>query len=163
MPKLVKALGADDRYNLLLGIIGYLLRHESAQIDDLATHFKTTSEHIRSAISTIALSGFVEAGTHQVLPFNFDWEALEDDGTVTFIDDDIVTEGEAGLLVPADNPVALARACDTLVADAELRRRMGASARERYEQMFEHEVIVERTLEAFLGIITQPAAATAAT
>ena len=92
MPKLVKALGADDRYNLLLGIIGYLLRHESAQIDDLATHFKTTSEHIRSAISTIALSGFVEAGTHQVLPFNFDWEALEDDGTVTFIDDDIVTE-----------------------------------------------------------------------
>lgn len=92
MPKLVKALGADDRYNLLLGIIGYLLRHGSANIDDLATHFKTTREHIRSAISSISLSGYVESSGFHNLPFNFDWEQLDEDGEVALIDEAVVNE-----------------------------------------------------------------------
>ena len=92
MPKLVKALGADDRYNLLLGIIGYLLRHGSANIDELAAHFKTSREHVRAAISSISLSGFVESSGFHNLPFNFDWEALEEDGEVTLIEEAVVTE-----------------------------------------------------------------------
>jgi len=43
---------------------------------------------------------------------------------------DAVVEGETGLLVPPDDPIALANAIDVLRRDGDLRRRMGDRARE---------------------------------
>jgi glycosyltransferase involved in cell wall biosynthesis len=50
---------------------------------------------------------------------------------------EIVVEGETGLLVPPQDDEALAEALARLLADAELRRRMGAAGRERAERLFD--------------------------
>jgi glycosyltransferase involved in cell wall biosynthesis len=49
---------------------------------------------------------------------------------------DVVAEGETGLLVPRDDPAALAEALRCLLADAELRKRMGEAGRARVERLF---------------------------
>jgi glycosyltransferase involved in cell wall biosynthesis len=48
-----------------------------------------------------------------------------------------VTDGETGILVPAADPQALAGALEDLVADAELRRRLGAAGRARALHLFD--------------------------
>ena len=50
-----------------------------------------------------------------------------------------VVEGETGVLVEPGDPEDLARALDRLVADIELRRRLGAAGRARAEQAFDLE------------------------
>ncbi|HEX2545468.1 MAG TPA: glycosyltransferase family 4 protein [Ramlibacter sp.] len=54
---------------------------------------------------------------------------------------DAVVDGETGLLVPARDPIALADALERLVVDGELRRRLGAAARERALRSFSKEVM----------------------
>jgi glycosyltransferase involved in cell wall biosynthesis len=49
---------------------------------------------------------------------------------------DAVADGVTGRLVPVGDPVALAAALKALIRDGDLRRRMGASARRRYEESF---------------------------
>src|SRR5205814_6501455 len=48
-----------------------------------------------------------------------------------------VADGETGLLVPAGDPTALARALEQLLQDVELRRRLGARGRERARERFD--------------------------
>jgi glycosyltransferase involved in cell wall biosynthesis len=63
---------------------------------------------------------------------------------------DIVVDGETGLMVPPGDRVALTAAMQRLIADADLRRRLGAAARER-AATFSPEAIVpqfERAYEA---------------
>ncbi|MVW79402.1 glycosyltransferase [Bordetella sp. 02P26C-1] len=48
----------------------------------------------------------------------------------------INVQGETGLLVPPENPEALARAMNTLLGDGALASRLGDGARARYERMF---------------------------
>lgn len=55
---------------------------------------------------------------------------------------DIVTE-ETGILIPVDDPSALASAILRLINDADLRRRMGIAGRRRVEEHF----TIQRTLE----------------
>lgn len=50
--------------------------------------------------------------------------------------DEIVVDGETGILVPPDDPQALADAVLRLVADPELRRRLGANLRRAVETRF---------------------------
>jgi glycosyltransferase involved in cell wall biosynthesis len=59
---------------------------------------------------------------------------------------EVVVHGETGLLVPARDPRALAKAIGTLARDAGLRRRLGAAARERVCRLFSQERVVEQTL-----------------
>jgi len=59
---------------------------------------------------------------------------------------EIVDDGETGVLVEAPaSPERLAAALEPLVADADLRARMGASGRERYEREFTVETWARRT------------------
>lgn len=62
---------------------------------------------------------------------------------------EIVRPGETGLLVPARDADALARAIETLVAAPELRRRMGAVARTDVEQLYAEARIVDETLALY--------------
>jgi len=58
---------------------------------------------------------------------------------------EVVVDGVTGLLVPPRDPVALAQAIERLLADPELRHRMGQAGRERVEQHFSVEQMVRKT------------------
>lgn len=58
--------------------------------------------------------------------------------------EEVVVDGETGTLVPPDDEEALSRAVEVLLADEELRRRMGASGRRRARAVFDwHEGLEE--------------------
>jgi glycosyltransferase involved in cell wall biosynthesis len=56
---------------------------------------------------------------------------------------ELVVDGESGLLVPAYDPPALARALARLLDDPDLRARIGAGGRRRMEECFSLEAMVE--------------------
>jgi len=62
---------------------------------------------------------------------------------------EIVRRDETGLLVPARDPEALARAIETLAAAPDLRRRMGAAARADVERLYTEARIVGETLALY--------------
>jgi glycosyltransferase involved in cell wall biosynthesis len=64
-------------------------------------------------------------------------------GTAVGGTSELVVDGESGLLVPAEDPAALARALGALLGDPELRGRLAAGARRRMEKHF--------SLDAMLG------------
>ena len=61
----------------------------------------------------------------------------------------IIDEGTTGLLVPPRDPEAMARAIDRLIAEADLRRRMGEAARAKVLREFTWPVIVEKTIDVY--------------
>jgi glycosyltransferase involved in cell wall biosynthesis len=58
--------------------------------------------------------------------------------------EEVVADGETGLLVPPDDPDALAGALAGFLADAALRRRMGAAGRERVCREYSWRSVAER-------------------
>ncbi len=62
---------------------------------------------------------------------------------------DMVVDGETGLLVPPGDPAALRAAVDRLLADAGLRRRLGAAARERIARLCGWDEVIDRTVAAY--------------
>jgi glycosyltransferase involved in cell wall biosynthesis len=64
---------------------------------------------------------------------------------------DSVRDGETGLLVDVDAPDRLASALETLLADAELRHRLGAAAREWVVRDFQPELVVASFVGHVLG------------
>jgi glycosyltransferase involved in cell wall biosynthesis len=64
-----------------------------------------------------------------------------------------VTDGENGLVVPPDDPKALAAAIDELMADDERRVSMGRRSREVAEQLFTLESMVERYCSVYERIL----------
>ena len=65
---------------------------------------------------------------------------------------DLVTE-DVGILVPPDDSRALAAAMTRMAVDVELRRRMGAAARRKYEQLFTPAVVLPVLLDLYAGMI----------
>jgi glycosyltransferase involved in cell wall biosynthesis len=59
---------------------------------------------------------------------------------------DIVSDGETGLLVPPDDPTALADALIAVTSDADLRDRMGAAGLARYQNAFTWQTVARRYL-----------------
>jgi glycosyltransferase involved in cell wall biosynthesis len=68
-----------------------------------------------------------------------------------------VRPGVNGLLVPAENPPALAGALGKLLGDARLRQAMGEEARATYERRFRVEVMVERTVAVYARVRSRTA------
>lgn len=62
---------------------------------------------------------------------------------------EIVRPGENGLLVPVDNPAALAQAIHTLLSSLELRARYGAAARRLVVEKFASDVIGRMTADLY--------------
>jgi glycosyltransferase involved in cell wall biosynthesis len=62
---------------------------------------------------------------------------------------EIVRPGENGLLVPVDNPKALARAIETLISSLELRARYGAAARRLVVEKFASEEVGRVTADLY--------------
>jgi glycosyltransferase involved in cell wall biosynthesis/GT2 family glycosyltransferase len=68
---------------------------------------------------------------------------------------EVAADGETALLVEPDDADALEAALERLIADADLRRRMGAAARERFETEFEQSVATARTEALFARVIAE--------
>ena len=62
---------------------------------------------------------------------------------------DAVEHGVTGLLVPPRDPAALRTAIETLLADADLRRRLGSAARAAARERFTWEAATAETLSAY--------------
>jgi glycosyltransferase involved in cell wall biosynthesis len=62
---------------------------------------------------------------------------------------ELVVDGETGLLVPAKDVDALARAIDKLLADPDLARRLGDTGRRRVREQFSAAGAAERVLELY--------------
>jgi L-malate glycosyltransferase len=75
---------------------------------------------------------------------------------------EVVSHGETGLVIEPGDCRALLRACDQLLGDADLRRRMGAEARRRAETHFSLSQMVDSTLLHYraLGLMTADTEAT---
>ena len=58
-----------------------------------------------------------------------------------------VVDGQTGYLVPVDDAPALARALARLIADADLRHRMGAAGLKRARALYDEGVVIRRQLE----------------
>ena len=71
---------------------------------------------------------------------------------------DLVIDGETGILVPAGDSAALRAALERLLADKNLRRRLGAAGRERARERFSWEVVTEATLAAYADAVGRMAA-----
>lgn len=66
---------------------------------------------------------------------------------------EIVGDDGAGILVPPEDPPALAGALKRLLADQPLRKNMGIAARKRIEESFSWEVAARKTLEVYQEVL----------
>jgi glycosyltransferase involved in cell wall biosynthesis len=71
---------------------------------------------------------------------------------------DLVVDGETGIVVPERDPVALRKALKRLLDDRELRRRLGASGRERARDYFSWPAVTDATLAAYAEAVGRMAA-----
>jgi glycosyltransferase involved in cell wall biosynthesis len=62
---------------------------------------------------------------------------------------DLVVDGETGIVVPPRDPAALRTALTTLLADRDLRRRLGSAGRERARAGFSWDAATDATLAAY--------------
>lgn len=66
---------------------------------------------------------------------------------------EVVTNGETGLLVPADDPTALADALEKVVRSPDLRRRFGKAARNAVLQRFSATIIARQIAELYRALL----------
>ena len=62
---------------------------------------------------------------------------------------DLVVDGETGIVVPPRDPAALRSALERLLADPDLRRRLGSAGRERARTQFSWEAVTDATVAAY--------------
>jgi glycosyltransferase involved in cell wall biosynthesis len=62
---------------------------------------------------------------------------------------ELLADGENGLIVPPEDPVALAAALKRLIGDPELRHRLGAAAEQRVRRHFDHLASIRQLVALF--------------
>jgi len=62
---------------------------------------------------------------------------------------DLVVDGETGIVVPPRDPAALRSALERLLADPDLRRKLGSAGRDRARTHFSWERVTDATLTAY--------------
>jgi glycosyltransferase involved in cell wall biosynthesis len=65
----------------------------------------------------------------------------------------LVKDGVTGLLVPPGDAKALRKAIERLLADADLRKRLGEAARARVTELCSWERVAEATLDAYASAL----------
>ena len=70
---------------------------------------------------------------------------------------EVVRPGETGILVPVQDPSALAEAIAALAANAALRRRLGQAGRALVEGTFAEEIVARETLAIYLALLAESA------
>jgi len=65
---------------------------------------------------------------------------------------EVIDDGQSGLLVPRDDPAALAAAICRLIEDDELRRSMGRAGRARCAQQFSWDLLGQKLLEKYQAL-----------
>jgi glycosyltransferase involved in cell wall biosynthesis len=65
----------------------------------------------------------------------------------------LIDDGVQGLLVPPDDPAALAAAISRLLSDADLATRLGRAARRRVEERYSRDVMVQRFEKFYLQLM----------
>lgn len=64
-----------------------------------------------------------------------------------------VEDGVTGRVVPPQDIAALSRALEEIIADAGLRRKMGAAARQRYEALFTAQMMLEKHVRLYRQLL----------
>jgi glycosyltransferase involved in cell wall biosynthesis len=67
--------------------------------------------------------------------------------------DEAIIDGRTGLLVPPDDPCAMARALNRLIDSASLRRALGHRARERIMHLFSLEAVGRRLADVITSVV----------
>lgn len=68
---------------------------------------------------------------------------------------ELVVDGETGLLVPPNDPPAMAAAITKLLGEPQLRKQMGESGRRRVEEKFSLEVMVRNYAKVYLEVFSR--------
>jgi glycosyltransferase involved in cell wall biosynthesis len=68
---------------------------------------------------------------------------------------EIVRDGETGLVVPPDDPLALVRALSTLIGDRKLRLELGRAARALVSRDYDAEANMHRLVEVLINVATE--------
>lgn len=66
---------------------------------------------------------------------------------------EVLVDEETGLLVPSENPSALAEAIIDLLSNKDKAGQMGLAARKRVEQEFSVEKMIQETEEVYLSLV----------
>ena len=66
---------------------------------------------------------------------------------------EVVVTGETGFLVPPHDLSGVIRAQETLLSDAQLRQRLGATGRRRCREEFDHQVMVDRIEAVYRSLV----------
>jgi alpha-maltose-1-phosphate synthase len=72
---------------------------------------------------------------------------------------EVVVDGETGLLVPPDDPAALAAALNALILDPARAAAMGAAGRKRAATEFGWDAIAAQTVQLYDALLSQTKAA----
>lgn len=89
MPKLKNVLSGDDKFNLLISLMGLINVEGEIEITDAAARLGVSPEMIRAAVGTISVAGYLPERGGEVNPFNVSWPLIDDDrpdGLLTWLD-----------------------------------------------------------------------------
>jgi glycosyltransferase involved in cell wall biosynthesis len=64
--------------------------------------------------------------------------------------------GEAGIVVPTNDPASMGLAIRTVLSDAERGARLGRLGRRRVEELYSVDAVVQRLLEHYRKILLRP-------
>ncbi len=129
-----------DRYSALMRNPERFEVHNEFVSDELRAHL--------FARASVVVLPYIEASQSGVVPLA---QAFAKPVVATTVGalPEAVEDGQTGILVPPADVEALADALVRLLQDHDLRRRLGANGRRRFETVLAAETVAERTLEVY--------------